>query len=52
MQTNDANFLFYELIENSSDFIYTINSDGFVTYANNKLLTTLGYTLEEMLNTH
>ncbi|MDP3352539.1 MAG: PAS domain S-box protein [Flavobacteriaceae bacterium] len=52
MQTNDANYLFYELIENSNDFIYTINADGYITYANNKLLDTLGVTVQEILNTH
>lgn len=52
MQTNDANYLFYELIENSNDFIYTINADGFITYANNKLLNTLGASVQEILNTH
>lgn len=52
MQTNDANYLFYELIENSNDFIYTINADGYITYANNKLLNTLGVTVQEILNTH
>ncbi len=52
MQTSDANYLFYELIENSNDFIYTINSDGFITYANNKFLSTLGVELSEVLNTH
>ncbi|MDP2089341.1 MAG: PAS domain S-box protein [Flavobacteriaceae bacterium] len=52
MQTNDANYLFYELIENSNDFIYTINADGFITYANNKLLDTLGVSVQEILNTH
>ncbi len=52
MQTSDANYLFYELIENSNDFIYTINSDGMITYANNKFLSTLGVELSEILNTH
>ncbi|MDH3381112.1 MAG: PAS domain S-box protein, partial [Flavobacteriaceae bacterium] len=52
MQTNDANYLFYELIENSNDFIYTINADGYITYANNKLLDSLGVTVQEILNTH
>lgn len=52
MQTSDANYLFYELIENSNDFIYTINADGLITYANNKLLDTLGVDVSEILNTH
>ena len=52
MQTNDANYLFYELIENSNDFIYTINAAGYITYANNKLLDTLGVNVQEILNTH
>ena len=52
MQTNDINYLFYELIENSNDLIYTINADGYITYANNKLLETLGISVQKILNTH
>lgn len=52
MQTTDANFLFYELIENSNDFIYTINSDGFISYANNKFLAFLDISIQEITNIH
>lgn len=52
MQKNDVNYLFYELIENSSDFIYTINAEGIITYANQKFLKSLDLDLSEVLNTH
>jgi PAS domain S-box-containing protein len=41
-----------ELLENISDVIYKLNSDGYYTYINQNVLSLTGYTHEEFIGTH
>jgi PAS domain S-box-containing protein len=45
MQESEARFR--QIVENASDVIYRINSDGFLTYANPSALRAMGYEKEE-----